>query len=142
MKTKKLISTLLITGMLFTGCGLKNSQALIKINNTTITQGQFDKLMDKQIAMSPFAKMGGVENFKKDKNGMLYLMTEQRVVSQLVVETLLDQEAKKRGVKVSNKDVDQEVAKVMDKMGGKDRLMEILKQNEVSISQFKDDIKI
>lgn len=141
MKNKKLIVTLIAAGMLFAGCGVKNSQAIIKINNTTITQKDFDNLMDKQIAQSPFAKMGGVENFKKDKEGMLYLMTEQRVLNQLIIETLLNQEADKRGIKVSKQEVDEEINKIMDKMGGKDQLMDILKQNDVSVAQFKKDVK-
>lgn len=140
MKTRKLIATLLVAGMLFTGCGLKNSQAIIKVNDAVITQSEFDNLMDKQIAASPFAKMG-LGDIKKDKNGVLYLMSERAVITQLVIQKLLEQEAKTRGIKVSNKDVDEAVNKIIDKVGGKENLSNILKQNNVSIKQFKSDIK-
>ncbi len=140
MKSTKLLATLLVAGMLFTGCGLKNSQTIIKVNDKAITQNDFDKLMDKQISASPFAKMG-LGDIKNDKNGVLYLMTERSVVTQLVIEELLNQEAENRGIKVTNKDVDEAINKIIDKLGGKDRLSEILKQNNVSIKQLKSDIK-
>lgn len=140
MKSTKLLATLLVAGMLFTGCGLKNSQAIIKVNDAVITQNDFDKLMDKQIEASPFAKMG-MGDIKKDKDGVLYLMTERAVITQLVIQELLDQESKTRGIKVSNKDVDKAIDKIIDKVGGKDNLSNMLKQNNVSISQFKSDIK-
>ncbi len=140
MKSTKLLATLLVAGMLFTGCGLKNSQAIIKVNDAVITQNDFDKLMDKQIEASPFAKMG-MGDIKKDKDGVLYLMTERAVITQLVIQELLDQESKARGIKVSNKDVDKAIDKIIDKVGGKDNLANMLKQNNVSISQFKSDIK-
>ena len=140
MKSTKLVATLLVAGMLFTGCGLKNSQAIIKVNDSVITQNDFDKLLDKQISSSPFAKMG-VGDIKNDKNGILYLMTERAVVTQLVIQTLLEQEVNARGIKVSNKEVNEAINKIIDKVGGKENLSAMLKQNNVSISQFKKDVK-
>ena len=140
MKSTKLVATLLVAGMLFTGCGLKNSQAIIKVNDSVITQNDFDKLLDKQISSSPFAKMG-LGDIKNDKNGIMYLMTERAVVTQLVIQTLLEQEANARGIKVTNKEVDEAINKIIDKVGGKQNLSAMLKQNNVSISQFKKDVK-
>lgn len=48
---------------------------------------------------------------KGNKDGFLYLMTEQRVINQLIIQEILNQEAKARGIKVSNKDVDQAIKK-------------------------------
>src|SRR5574344_1938932 len=138
MRGKKLAATLALTVLLFTGCGLKDQNAIIKINDKAITQSEFNQLMDKQISQSPFAKMGDI---KGNKDGFMYLMTEQRVVSQLIIQELLSQEAQKRGIKVTNKDLDQAIKKVMDKIGGRDRLSEVLKQNGVSIGEFKKDLK-
>ncbi len=140
MKKTKLIATLLVAGMLFSGCGIKSQKAVIKINGEAITQHQFDSLMDKAIVQSPFAQMG-MGDIKGNKEGMVYLMTAQRVVSQLIVQTLLEQEAKTRGIKVSNKEVNEAITKIMEKMGGKDQVLSVLKQNGVSVSQFKKDVK-
>ncbi len=140
MTLKKTIATLMVAGLLFSGCGIKNQNAIIKVNNSAITQKDFDELMDKAVANSPFAQMSGMD-IKKDKNGMLYLMTAQRVLNQLIVQELLNQEAKERGIKVSKKEVDEAISKIIEKMGGKDQLMEVLKTNKVSVAQFKEDVK-
>ena len=76
-----------------------------------------------------------------NKDGFVYLMTQSGVINQLIIKTLLDQEAEARGIKVSNKDVDKAVKEMMDKMGGRDQLMETLKQNGVSVAEFKKDLK-
>ncbi|MBR1460049.1 peptidylprolyl isomerase [bacterium] len=138
MKGTKLLATIMVASMLFTGCSLKDNNAIIKINDGKITQKEFDTLLDKQIAQSPMAQMGDI---KSNKNGMLYLMMAQRVLNQLIIEELLDQEAKERGIKVSSKEVSEGVAKIIDKVGGKDKLTEILKQNGLSPSQFREDVR-
>ena len=138
MKTTKLVATLLVAGVLFTGCGLKGHKAAIKINNSVITEKQFEEALDKQIAQSPMAQMG---DLKSNKDGMLYLMVKQQVVNRLIIEELLNQEANNRGIKVSNKEVDEAIAKIINKFGGKDKLTEILNQNGMSVSEFKKDIK-
>ncbi|MBQ8460745.1 peptidylprolyl isomerase [bacterium] len=138
MKGSKLLITLAISAVLFTGCGIKDQSAIIKINDKAITKAQYDDLIDKSIASSPFGKMG---DLKGNKDGFLYLMQEQQVINQLIIQELLDQEAEERGIKVTNKDVDEALKKVMDQMGGKEQLMTVLRDNGVSPAQFKKDLK-
>ena len=140
MKGSKILATLMLSAILFTGCGLKDQQAIIKVNDGAITQKEYDEMMNQQIAQSPFSQMN-VGDIKGNKDGFLYLMTEQRVINQLIIQELLEQEAEARGIKVTNKDVDNEIKKVMDKMGGRDQLMNVLKQNGISVAMFKKDIK-
>lgn len=140
MKGSKILATLMLSAILFTGCGLKDQQAIIKVNDGAITQKEYDEMMDQQIAQSPFSQMN-VGDIKGNKDGFLYLMTEQRVINQLIIQELLEQEAEARGIKVTNKDVDKEIKKVMDKMGGRDQLMNVLKQNGISVAMFKKDLK-
>ena len=139
MKSVKLLVTLMTAGILFTGCGFKDNQTIIKINNHRITQGQYTTLMNKAVANSPIAGLMG--NVKANKDGLLYLVTSQRVLNQLVVQELLNQEAEKRGVKVSNKDLNEAISEIVEKVGGKDQLAAILKQNGVSSKDFKNDLK-
>ena len=138
MKFSKLLATLALSAILFTGCGIKDQNAIIKINDGVVTQAEYDKLMDQSLAQVPFGK---VEDLKGNKDGFFYLMTEQRVINQLIVKELLNQEANKRGIKVKGKDVDEAMKKVIDQMGGRDRLMEVLKSNGISVSEFKKDLK-
>jgi len=94
--------------------------------------------MDQAIGQSPFGKMG---DLKGNKDGFLYLMMEQKVINQLIIQELLNQEAEARGIKITNKDVDEAMKKIIDQMGGRDRLAEVLKQNGVSAGDFKNDVK-
>ena len=48
MKGKKLLATLAVSAVLFAGCGLKSGETIITVNDTKITQGQFDEMLDKQ----------------------------------------------------------------------------------------------
>lgn len=138
MKGSKLLVTLALSSILFVGCGIKDQNAIIKINDQAITQAEYNKLMDKSIGQSPFGNFG---DLKGNKDGFLYLMMEQNVINQLIITELLDQEAEDRGIKVTNKDVDEALKKTMDQMGGKERLIEVLKANNVSIKDFKEDLK-
>lgn len=139
MRGKKLLVTLAVSAMLFAGCGLKSGEAIIKVNGQKITQGQFDTEFDKQ-AGSGIAKAFGID-VKDDKNSFLYMLIKERVINELIVRTLLDEEMAKRGITVSNKDVDDAVKEIIDKLGSKEQLDALLKQHGVSNAEFKKDLK-
>lgn len=139
MRGKKLLATLAVSAVLFAGCGLKSGEAIIKVNNQNITQGQFDAEFDKQ-AGNGIAKALGID-VKDDKNSFLYMLIKDRVVNELIVKALLNQEMQKRGIEVTNKDVDDAVKEIIDKVGSKEQLDALLKQNGISNSQFKKDLK-
>ena len=100
MKAKKNISNSNVIGIIIYRLRTKNSQAIIKINDGVITQKQYDELIDQNIASSPLGQMG---DLKGNKDGFLYLMVEQNVINQLIVQELLNQEAESRDIKVTNK---------------------------------------
>ena len=139
MRGKKLLATLAISAVLFAGCGLKSGEAIIKVNNQNITQGQFDAEFNKQ-AGNGIAKALGV-NVKDDKNSFLYLLIKDRVVNELIVKSLLNEEIEKRGITVSNQDVEDAVKEIIDKVGSKEQLDALLKQNGISNANFKKDLK-
>lgn len=139
MRGKKLLTTLAVLAVLFAGCGLKSGEAIIKVNNQNITQGQFDAEFDKQ-AGNGIAKALGID-VKDDKNSFLYMLIKDRVVNELIVKALLNQEMQKRGIEVTNKDVDDAIKEIIDKVGSKEQLDALLKQNGISNSQFKKDLK-
>ena len=72
MRGKKLLVTLALSAVLFTGCGLKSGDTIITVNDKKITQGQFDKMFDEQ-ASGGIAKALGV-NVKDGKNTFMYLL--------------------------------------------------------------------
>ncbi len=138
MKNTKLIATVLVAGMLLTGCGFGSGKAIIKINDQVITKGEYDAAMEKQISSSPFAKMGS--EVKANKDGMLYLMSEKTVINHLIVKKIFDEEIKNRGIKVTDKEINDSISNIIDKVGSKEQLSKILKQNGISIKDFKEDV--
>jgi len=138
MKGKKLLVTLAASAILFAGCGLKSNNVVIKVNDKNITQSEFDKQMDAAFKNSMFAKMG--IDYKDGKNDFLTNILKQRVVNELIVKALIDSEIEHRGIKVSNKDVEEGIKEIIEKVGSKEQLDNILKQNGISPAQFKKDI--
>lgn len=137
MNKKKLFTTLALSAMLLTGCSFKN-EAIIEVNGESITMSQYEDAFNQAIGNSMFAQMG--IDVKKDKNSFLYLMIKDRVVSELVVKELINQEVEKRHIKVTKDDVNNEIKNIIDKIGSKEKFNEVLKQNNVSTSQLKKDL--
>lgn len=138
MKTKKLLATVAISAMLLTGCTFGPQKAIVKVNNQNITQAQFDEAFNKAAGNSMFAQMG--VDVKKDKNNFLYLMMKDKVVNELIVKSLIDQEIAKRKIKITKEDSEKELKAIIDKVGSKEKFNEILKQNNISAEQFKKDL--
>ncbi|MBR6098387.1 peptidylprolyl isomerase [bacterium] len=139
MKGKKLLVTLAVSAVLFTGCSLKTSQTIIKVNDTNITQAQFDQLLDKEAKNSELSQMK--INIKDPNNTFIYNLVKSRIVNELVIKALLDEEVKKRGIKVTNADMEEAIKVVVDKVGSKEQLDKILKHNGISVGEFKKDLK-
>ena len=138
MNTKKLFATVAISTVLLTGCTFGQKNIIIKVNDQKITQSQFDKIFSKETSNPMLAQMG--LDVKKDKTSFLYLMMEEKVVNELIVKTLIDEEMTKRNIKVTKDDTDKELKDIIDKVGSKEKFNELLKQNGISSNQFKDEL--
>ena len=139
MKNKKLVATLALSALLFTGCGLKSGQTIIKVNDKNITQAQFDKEIDKQAKSGGLAQMG--IDVRDPNNSFVYTLLKQRIVNDLIVKVLLDEEVAKRNITVSQDDVNNAIKEIIKKVGSKEQLEELLKQHKISNDQFKKDLK-
>lgn len=140
MKSKKLFATLAVSAMLLTGCTFgQPKDTIIKVNDRSITKAQFEEVFNKAAGNSMFSQMG--IDIKKDKNGFIYLMIKDKVVNELIVKTLIDEEIAKRNIKVTKEDTDKELKMIIDKVGSKEKFNEILKQNGISANQFKKDLQ-
>jgi len=139
MKGKNLLITLAASAMLFSGCGMKSAETIIKVNDMNISQAQFDAELDKEakvIQASPLKV-----NIKDANNVFMYNLVKSRIVNELIIKTLLDDEIAKRGIKVTNDDINDAIKDIVEKVGSKENLDKILKQNGVSASEFKKDLK-
>lgn len=137
MDSKKLFATIAISAMLLTGCTFNPGHTIVKVNGQRISQSQFDESFNLAANNSMFSQLG--VNVK-DKNNFFYLMLKDRVVNELIVKTLIDQEMNKRHIKVTKEDTDKEMQSIIDKLGSKEKFNEILKQNKISSAQFKKDL--
>ena len=136
MRKLKLLAVTAALTILLSGCVNKN--AVITVNNEAITRQQYEQAFDAVANNSMFSQMG--IDLKKDPDSFLHLMLKDRVVNELTIKTLLDQEIKKKHIKVTNDDINNELKNIIDKVGSKEKFNEILKQNGVSTSQFKKDL--
>lgn len=136
MKKLKLYATVLFASFML--CGCVNHNAVITVNGEAITKGQYEQAFDAVANNSMFSQMG--IDLKKDQNSFLHLMLKDRVINELIVKKLLDQEIKKRHIKVSKEDMDKQLKSIIDKIGSKEKFNELLKQNGVSSAQFKKDL--
>ncbi len=138
MKKLKLFATLMIASMSLIMCGCVNKNAVVTVNGDAITRSQYEKAFDAVAQNSMFSQMG--IDIKKDETSFLHLMLKDRVINELIVKKLLDQEIDKKHIKVSKEDMDKELKDIIDKVGSKEKFNELLKQNGVSSAQFKKDL--
>lgn len=138
MKKLKLFATLIAASATMMICGCTNHNALVTVNGDAITKAQYEKAFDMIAGNSMFAQMG--IDVKKDPNSFLHMMIKERVMNELIVKKLLDQEINKRHIKVSKEDMDKQLKVIIDKVGSKEKFNELLKQNGVSTAQFKKDL--
>ena len=139
MRGKKILTTLAISVILFAGCGLKNGETAITVNGVPITRGAIDEAINMQIKNSPFTKMG--VDIKNSNNDFLYLLTKDRVVNELIIKSLLNEECKKRDITVSEDEFALAMEDLISKIGSKERFNEFLKQKNISKDQFNKDFK-
>lgn len=138
MKKLKLFATLIAASATMMICGCTSPDAVVTINGDSITKAQYEKAFDAVASNSMFSQMG--IDLKKDQNSFLHLMIKERVINELIVKKLLDQEINKRHIKVSKEDMDKQLKIIIDKVGSKEKFNELLKQNGVTSAQFKKDL--
>ena len=118
---KRILTCAAISAILLSGCSFSKS-GIIQVNDKFITKSQFNKAIDKEINSSMFANFGGASNFVKSDENFMYVAFKEKVVKELIVKTLLDAEIEKRGIKVSNEDIKEEMKSIIDKIGSKEEL--------------------
>ncbi len=134
---KKVLVTLAVSALMFSGCGFKGN-TIIKVNNQNITKGQFEEAYKNAAKHSQLAQMG--IDVPEDEDNLMYLMIKDRVVNEVIVKELINQELEKRQITLNKDDVERERQKMIDKVGSKEKFNEILKQNGISKEQFEKDL--
>ena len=139
---RKFLTCVALSGVLLSGCSfMHQNNSIIKVNDSYITKGDFEKAYEKEVNNSPLKNFGGASNLKRSEDNVMYLIFKDKVVNELIVKTLLDSEIAKRGIKVSDEDMKNEMKLIIDKVGSKEELNKLLKQRGVSNSEFTEDLK-
>ena len=139
---KKLLAIAALSTVMLTGCSLTHfGKGIIKVNGQVITQSEFNTAMDKEINNSMFKAFGGANNFMKSDDNIMYLVFKEKVSSERIIRALLEDEIQKRGIKVSDEDIKNEMKSIIDKVGSKEELSKMLKQRGISNDEFNRDLK-
>ena len=139
---KKLLTCLALSTVLLSGCNfMHKSEGIVKVNDSVITQADFDSAFDKSIDKSFLKSFGGSKNFVKSDENPMFGIFKDKIVHELIIKSLLDEEIAKRNIKATDEDVQNELKTIIDKVGSKEELNKLLKQRNVSNSQFVDDLK-
>ena len=129
MNTKKFLATAVISAVLLAGCGAKHKDAIIVVNNEPITQAQFDEAFNTL-----------TNNKLNDKESPIYLIMKDRVVNELVVRKLIEQEIEKRKITVTPEEEETAFKNIVDRYGSKEQLQDALRKNGISNEKFKKDL--
>ncbi len=137
MKLSKVLlaSSLLLFGL--TGCDNFNGNTIVKVNDKPITETQYQEFYDKEI-QAPFYKLAG--NTLKDPNSSVNLMLKDRIVNELILKELINQEIEKRKITVSKEEIEAKKAEITEKLGSKEKVDELLKNNGISEKKFEEDL--
>ncbi|NTV42307.1 MAG: peptidylprolyl isomerase [Syntrophobacteraceae bacterium] len=103
------------------------------VNGVAIGRGEFDK------AMSRFEKQRNAEEKPATPDEIKAM--KERILQSLIDRELLLQEAKKAGVKVDDKEVEEQVANLKKRLGDEARFKQMLEKWEFNEAQFRDNLR-
>lgn len=118
---------------------IHSKNIIIKVDGKNITKTQFNKAFDKNANIPGFLSFG--VDIKKDKKSVLYSMIKDKAVNDLIKQALIDEEIEKKHINVDDKEVNKELENIIKKIGSKENFNGMLKQNGISLVQFKSDLR-
>ncbi|MCG1011487.1 peptidylprolyl isomerase [Tepidanaerobacter sp. GT38] len=106
----------LVLNFILVSCGKSNGEVVARVNNEVITK---DELYD-------------------------YLVKEngQTAINALVANKIIDLEAKKQNVKVTDEEVEKEIDKIAEQYGGRETFEQFLGMYGASLDDIKENIKV
>ena len=126
--------------IVFTGCSIKKSDSeIIKINDIVITKSEFDKAYESAASNNMFSQMG--IDIKDEPDNVFALMIREKVISELIVKALLNDEMEKNKITVSKEEFENAEKDLIGKFGSKEQFLQVLKLNGVSYDKFKKDME-
>jgi len=85
------------------------------------------------------ATVNGVAITRASLSDRLYKANGPEAVSRMIDEEIINQAAKAAGVNVTSADVDKEIAKIKEQIGGEEKFAAALQQYNITLDQLKED---
>ena len=135
MKFTKLAATLLCSAVLFCGC-TKDSNVAIKVNNRAIMKNDF---YSEYKAMKKIELANAPKEIQKDTS-YASLSIKKRLSLGLIAKELVNEEIEKRNITISEKEINEQIEKIVSQFGSKEALDNIMKQNGITPERFRKDM--
>ena len=136
MKFTKVLAATFCSLLLFAGCSV-NNKAIVTVNGEAITKADYDKVMD---AVKNNVQYQAASEEQKRPDSPMMLLAKERIVQDLIVRKLLDQEYAKRNITASKEEIEAKRKEIIAQLGSEERFNELLKQNNVSEKKITEDI--
>lgn len=135
---KKLLVALSLMSFIVTGCSVNGGDVIMKVNGEPVKKSQFDKKFKELSGGSPFAaNLKSAKDSDDKEQNMLYVIFRDKAVNELIYDTLIQQEIKRRNIIVTNEDYEKEFETIISIVGSKSALADKLKAAGISSAQFK-----
>ena len=137
-KIKVVLATFMAI-LVFSGCGVQNSSNnILKIDNKVITQKEFNKAFDS--VSSGMLKSIGIDA-KKDPENIMVLMAKEQVVSQLIINTIINNAIEQNKITVTKDELEAAEKEISGKFATKEQFLQVLKLNGASYDDFKKNLE-
>lgn len=136
MKLSKILLSGVFVLAALTGC-TQDKNAIIKVNNEPITKSQYEEVYARETSSPQYQQFA---NYLKDENSIMSLMLKDRIVNELILKEIINQEIEKRKIEVTDEEIQARKDEITEKIGSKEKVEELLKRNNVSDKQFDKDI--
>ena len=136
MKLSKILLSGVFVLAALTGC-TQDKNAIIKVNNEPITKSQYEEVYARETSSPQYQQFA---SYLKDENSIMSLMLKDRIVNELILKEIINQEKEKRKIEVTDEEIQARKDEITEKIGSKEKVEELLKRNNVSDKQFDKDI--
>ena len=136
MKLSKILLSGVFVLAAHTGC-TQDKNAIIKVNNEPITKSQYEEVYARETSSPQYQQFA---SYLKDENSIMSLMLKDRIVNELILKEIINQEIEKRKIEVTDEEIQARKDEITEKIGSKEKVEELLKRNNVSDKQFDKDI--
>ena len=137
MKLSKVLLSGVFVLAALTGCNIDKS-AIIKVNGEPITKSSYEEIYDREISCPQYKQFAG---FLKDEDSIMSLMLKDRIVNELILKEIINQEVEKRKIEVTEDEIQARKNEIAEKIGSEEKVEELLKRNNISEKQFDKDIE-